>query len=136
MVLAQCQAEDGQVVGTQFIAERSQVPPTYLSKILQALNRAQLVHAKKGVGGGFRLRRPAAEISVLDVVNAISPIRRVKTCPLKLESHCQRLCPMHARLDEAMAHVEEALAQSSVADLLHDPTRPRPMLETVSGSLA
>ena len=54
--------------------------------------------------------RPAAEISMLAVVNAVEPIARIEKCPLSLRGHGVRLCPLHQRLDHAYALVEKAFA--------------------------
>lgn len=74
--------------------------------------------------------RPPSEITVLDIINAVDPIQRIKGCPLGLESHRGRLCGMHMRLDRAMKLVEETLEQSTIADILNTPERPQPMRES------
>ncbi len=113
-----CLAEsDERMTGPQ-IAARSQVPAGYLAKILSALARAGLVDSRRGIGGGFTLAGPPEALSILDVINAVDPIRRITACPLNLPEHATRLCPLHRRLDDAMRHVEEALGGSSLADLL------------------
>ena len=53
------------------LAEFHAVPPAYLAKQLQAMSRAGLVETTPGRRGGYRLARPAAEITLLDVVTAI-----------------------------------------------------------------
>ena len=112
------------------LAEKSRVPPSYLAKVLQSLTRAGITKSKRGIKGGLPLARSHQEIIVLQVMNAVDPIVRIKTCPLGLASHCEVLCPMHARLDRAMAEVETVLGGSTIAELLTDPTRPKPMQET------
>ncbi|MCP4573969.1 MAG: Rrf2 family transcriptional regulator [bacterium] len=116
-------------VGTKQISQAARVPAGYLSKVLQKLARAELVVSTPGRGGGFRLARAPEEISVLDVVNAVEPVQRIRTCPLELESHGMNLCPLHRRLDDAMAQVESAFAQSSIAELLADESGSPPLCE-------
>jgi Rrf2 family protein len=53
------------------VAEFHDVPPAYLAKQLQALSRAGLIESVPGPRGGYRLARPAADITVLDVVEAV-----------------------------------------------------------------
>ena len=53
------------------LAEFHDVPPAYLAKQLQALSRAGIVETAPGRKGGYRLARPAAEVTLLDVVLAI-----------------------------------------------------------------
>ncbi len=107
---------------TEQVADATQVPPAYLSKVLQALNRAQIVLTQRGSGGGVRLMLPAEQISVFDVVNAVDPVQRLDACPLGLAEHGTALCPMHAQLDKALEMIEQTLRATTVADLL-DPSR-------------
>ena len=85
----------GDAVVTPTIAEITQVPPGYLPKVLQTLRKAGLVDSKRGLGGGFTLARPAEEVTVLEVVNAVDPIKRIHRCPLEIDSHGTELCPLH-----------------------------------------
>lgn len=117
---------DGPIDSHQ-IATATQVPPSYLSKILQDLARREVLSSKRGVGGGFQLRQSPDDLSVLDIVNAVDPLKRITGCPLSLPTHCQQLCPMHARLDETLAHVERTLSESTIREMMFDPTRPTPM---------
>jgi Rrf2 family transcriptional regulator, nitric oxide-sensitive transcriptional repressor len=117
-------------VGNKELAEKSDVPPSYLAKLMQNLVHAGIVASKRGVGGGFHLQKRPEEISILDVVNAVDPIKRIVGCPLGLKSHSKILCPMHARLDQAMAEVEAVLGRSTISELLSDSSRPMPMTET------
>lgn len=100
------------------IAERTLVPEGYLSKVMQGLSRAGLVRSQRGLYGGFTLERAPSELSILDIVNAVDPLPRIRTCPLGLPSHGDNLCPMHQRLDDATAMVEDAFRASTLADLL------------------
>ena len=93
---------------TQQIARATRVPPDYLSKVMQALGRADIVQAQRGKKGGFSLAAPASAISILDVLNAVDPMKRIRTCPLSLKGHGANLCPLHRRLDNAMDHIELA----------------------------
>ncbi|MFN0168582.1 MAG: RrF2 family transcriptional regulator [Bryobacteraceae bacterium] len=111
------------------IAEATQVPVDYLAKVMRQLGQAGLVTAGRGLHGGFVLARGADDISILDVINAVDPIRRIHACPLKLQSHRVTLCPLHRRLDEALAHIEQAFRQTHLSDLTADPCDVRPLCE-------
>lgn len=106
---------------TPAIAEITQVPAGYLSKVLQMLGRHGMVQSQRGLHGGFTLARPASEMTVLEVVNAVDPLKRIKECPLGLEQHGRRLCPLHRQLDDAMAQVEKALGAHTIAALISEP---------------
>lgn len=107
---------------TAQIAEATRVPKDYLSKILQDLRREGIVQTQRGVGGGISLAKAPSELTILDVVNAVDPIVRFKTCPLNLPNHGANLCPLHKRMDAAMATVEEAFRKSTLAEVLADPS--------------
>lgn len=107
---------------TQQIADGTCVPQGYLSKVLQMLGRAGLVNAQRGLHGGFTLTRPPEEMCVLDVINAVDPLKRIDSCPLRLESHGKMLCPLHRRLDAAIAQVQDAFAKTSISEVLSDTT--------------
>ncbi|MGD9720253.1 MAG: Rrf2 family transcriptional regulator [Pirellulales bacterium] len=114
---------------TQQIAAVTRVPAGYLSKVLQSLARAGLVHSQRGLHGGFTVARPAARITVWEVIDAVDPIQRIRSCPLGLKAHGVNLCAMHRRLDDAMAGVEQAFRTSTVDELLADPNPSKPLCE-------
>ena len=122
-------SQPDRALGTRQIATAAQVPPGYLSKVLQVLARAGLVTSTPGRSGGFRLARPAEEMTVLDVVDAVDPILRITECPLGLPGHRGVLCPLHRRLDEAAETVQRAFATSTIADLLAEETGSPPLCE-------
>jgi Rrf2 family protein len=117
-------SQEGAPRTTQQIARATQVPTGYLSKVMQGLGRANLVLSQRGLHGGFTLTRAPAELTVLDIIQAVDPIQRIRSCPLGLKGHIN-LCPLHRRLDLAMKLVEEALRKSSIAELLAEPERAR-----------
>jgi len=100
------------------LSRESRVPLDYLSKVLNSLARAGVVTSRRGRGGGFQSVRPASELTVLQVVTAVDPVKRIKTCPLGLKAHGTNLCPLHRKLDDAAASVEEAFASTTIASLL------------------
>ena len=101
------------------IAEATLVPPAYLSKVLQGLARA----------GVMMLAKPPGKLTILEVVNAVEPIQRIETCPLGLRTHGVRLCPLHRRMDNALATVEAAFADTTLAEVLADPSPSTPLCE-------
>ena len=79
------------------VSEATKVPEPYLRKVLQALVRAGIVESQRGVGGGARLVPDPTELTILDVVNAVDAIPRIRSCPLDLAKHGARLCRNHPR---------------------------------------
>ena len=107
------------------IAEVTQVPAGYLAKVMRSLSRARIVTARRGLRGGFELAGDADELTVLEVVNAVDPVRRFHECPLGL--HGVNLCPLHRSLDNAAKAVEEAFGDTTVADLIRVPRYRKPL---------
>jgi len=112
-------------VPAQRLAEFYGVSPTYLAKSLQALSRAGLVAALEGRVGGYVLSRPAAEISVLDVVLAVdgpepafrcTEIRQNGPFGAKPEE-CQEMCSVARVMANAENAWRGALAEVSIADI-------------------
>jgi Rrf2 family protein len=112
---------------TAQIAEATHVPAGYLAKVMQGLSHEAVVRSQRGLKGGFTLAHEPDELSVLEVINAVDPIRRFPECPLGIPSHGRRLCPLHYRLDQAAAMVEEAFKETKVAELLAVPRERRPL---------
>jgi Rrf2 family protein len=61
----------GEPVQVRVISERQTIPARYLEQIFQRLRRAGLVTSKRGPGGGYTLARPAGEITLREVVEAV-----------------------------------------------------------------
>jgi Rrf2 family protein len=112
---------------TAQISDVTQVPAGYLAKVMQGLSRARLVKSQRGLNGGFTLARDPEVLTILEIVNSVDPIRRYPECPLGLPSHGKRLCPLHRRLDEAGALVEESFRQTTVAEMLMVPRSRKPL---------
>jgi Rrf2 family nitric oxide-sensitive transcriptional repressor len=115
---------------TADLAVVTQVPPAYLVKVLQALVKAGIVTSQRGAAGGVTLAKPAHELTILDVVSATDPIKRIRTCPLDLVTHGKRLCPLHRRLDAALAQVEQAFGETTLAEVLGDSSGVKPLCDT------
>jgi len=113
----------------QNLSELTQVPASYMSKVLQSLGKEGIIHATRGIRGGYSLARPASELSILDVINAIEPIKRIRTCPLGIKSHGTNLCPLHHRMDAVLESAEEAFGKTTLADLIADSSRSTPLCE-------
>ena len=110
------------------LAELQGVPLDYLAKIFTKLAKAKLVVATEGVRGGFKLARPADEISLLDIVNAIDGAKAIFECR-EIRGRCALFegqapewaldgpCSVHAAMLTAQKRMEEALAQQTILDI-------------------
>ncbi len=113
--LAQCPAEPQKV---KEIADQIKAAPGYLIKVLQDLTKAGILSARRGSQGGFQLQRDPASLTALDVINAIDPFERISSCPLSVDEHAIDLCPIHLRIDMAMAQIEEAFRELTIGDVV------------------
>lgn len=110
------------------LAKSTQVPRAYLQRVLQDLTSAGLIHSRPGPGGGYVLGIQAEKLTILSIVNAVSPIERIKRCPLGLKSHTD-LCPLHRELDNAYAKTEAAFQGVTVADILKSTSSIKPLTD-------
>jgi Rrf2 family transcriptional regulator, nitric oxide-sensitive transcriptional repressor len=117
--------QPGQMHKVKDIAEGIQAAPGYLVKVLQELASRGILSARRGSQGGFVLLRNPDSLSVLEVISAIDPIERIKACPLNLDAHGKRLCPLHQRIDDSLAVIEQNFQSTTVADLLKTNGQPR-----------
>jgi Rrf2 family protein len=101
-----------------------------MAKILNALVKSRLVMAQRGRNGGCKAARTASEITVLDVIQAVDPIRRIASCPLGIASHGANLCPLHRKLDDAAASIECAFGSTTIFDLLNDSSEIKPLCDS------
>ena len=104
---------DGVPATCETIAARTQVPQGYLSKVMRGLVCADLARSFRGPNGGFCLARAVESITLLDVVSAVDPVQRIRTCPLRNPLHTH-LCPLHQCLDDALAQLESAFRSTSL----------------------
>lgn len=108
----------------QTIAEATGSTPGYLIKVLQSLAKSGIVSAHRGTTGGYALSREPESLSVLEVVSAIDPIERIRSCPLGLPEHARGLCPLHRRIDDSLASIERDFAQTTISDLATEQPTP------------
>ncbi len=105
---------------TRQIAAGTHAPPGYLVKSLQALAHHQILAGQRGSTGGFTLVRDPKTLSVLEVINAVDPIERIDVCPLGLAAHGKQLCPLHRRIDDAMASIEREFGETTIAEVIRN----------------
>jgi len=103
------------------VAERFGIPQTALAKVFQQLVRAGLALGTRGVGGGYRLARRAADICVLDVLSVFEPRQNPGRCLVAahVDGPCRRLagCGLRQLFDEADELLRCTFASVSLATL-------------------
>jgi len=117
-VLALARAPGGRLLSVRRIAEEMAIPVRFLPQVMGDLAAAGLVEATTGRAGGYRLTRSAANVTLLEVVEAAEGDSRRRTCVLRggpcgLDGHCD----VHDAFVEAQDAMLEALARARLADL-------------------
>lgn len=113
--------EKGMPQTTSQISKATKAPSSYLSKVMQRLSQQGIVGSQRGLHGGFTIKKPLTELTILDVVNAVDPILRIRECPLGNKAHGKNLCALHRTMDETLAQAEETFRQVTVDSLLEPP---------------
>lgn len=111
-ILAQREGMGNQSLAT--LAARFAVSPTYLSKILTHLAKANLVRSASGVSGGYSLQRRPENISLLDVIEAVEGHASIFECAV----HQDEACSIYQTMLEAENTLKSFLRGRSVGDLM------------------
>ena len=123
---ALAQLDAGASASAAQLAEHYDVPAAYLAKQLQSLVRAGVLTATTGPRGGFRLARPADEITLLQVVEAVdgsSPFYQCNEIRQRgrgaaTPQQCRKMCGIAARMHQAEAAWRASLAAVTVGDIV------------------
>jgi Rrf2 family protein len=112
---------DGLMTAEQ-LASAQKIPPKFLESILAQLRSGGLVASQRGAEGGYRLARPAEEISIADVIRELEgPIATVRGVrPDELE-YAGAAAPLREIWLELRAQMRGVLEQTTLADLVTKP---------------
>jgi Rrf2 family protein len=107
---------DGEKASTKDIAEKQEIPPSFLAKIVSQLSIAGLITTARGARGGVSLARPPEEISILDVIESIDGPVLLNECTGS-PSVCSfgSECPLHQIFCEAKRDLHEKLSTATFA---------------------
>ncbi|HMU43057.1 MAG TPA: Rrf2 family transcriptional regulator [Ignavibacteriaceae bacterium] len=72
--------KDGSIISAKEIAERNKIPFELLSKILQNLNRSNIIFSTQGIKGGYALLKDPEIISLLEIIKAVEPNYQIVEC--------------------------------------------------------
>ena len=109
---------DGGPLRRDEIAEAQDIPSAFLQNIFMELRHAELVEAQRGRDGGFRLARPAAEISVADVVRAVSgPLATVRGVRPQAVDYAANATALRDVWVALRANIRDVLEHVTLADL-------------------
>jgi Rrf2 family protein len=110
-------AAEGQASAAD-VARRQHIPYQFLRKVGTSLAAARLLTAERGIKGGFRLARPAEQISLLDILRVMDrpALNRCTVDPAKCER--RSICGAYPAWVSAQLEIERILASYSLSDLV------------------
>jgi FeS assembly SUF system regulator len=113
------------------LAEETGLPLPTVQKLVSKLSSAGLIESQRGTGGGFRLSRPPATISLADIVEAIEGPIALTACVEKGSQDCcvEENCKVKPHWNVVNESVRGALARVSLASLVAQPPVARPVAE-------
>ena len=122
LVLGRDYIEDDSVVTIQSISKQQNIPKRFLEQILNDLKSAGVVESKRGVAGGYRLRKSPQRISLADIIRHIEgPLAPVSCVSEKFYEKCS--CPDESRcairnvMKEVRAAIVKLMENTTLADL-------------------
>ena len=130
-ILMYCAANEGRLSRIPEIAAAYTVSELFLFKILQPLVENKLIATVRGRNGGVRLAKPAAEITLFDVVRVTEESFAMAECFENDAADCPLIdsCALNAALRKALGAFFEVLESYTIADLAKE----RPSLQLLLG---
>lgn len=121
VVLACIAAEPGRVFSASDVAQETQLALPSVRKLLKTMNKAGLLASFRGASGGYRLARPASDISAAEILDALEGPVTLTECSAG-DSHCriQRHCGVGRSWQRINHRIRRALDDVSLAQLTGD----------------
>ncbi|WP_420000038.1 RrF2 family transcriptional regulator [Streptomyces boninensis] len=112
-------AEHAEPMKAEAMAVAQEIPHKFLEGILGDMRRAGLVVSQRGIRGGYRLARPAADITVADVIRAVEgplvSVRGVRPPELAYGGPAESLLPLWVALRANVRHILEGVSLADIA---------------------
>jgi Rrf2 family protein len=106
------------------VSREENIPETFLAKIFQRLSKAGVLRSVRGANGGFTLRKPAHEITMREIIEALEGPIALNRCLLrKGECEVEKNCPLHPVWEEMQQRFLEMLESTTMEDLANRMTR-------------
>jgi Rrf2 family iron-sulfur cluster assembly transcriptional regulator len=106
------------------VSREQNIPGTFLAKIFQRLSKAGVLGSVRGANGGFRLKKPAHEITMREIIEALEgPIALNRCLVKKGECEAEDNCPLHPVWEEVQQRFLEILDRTTIEDLANQRTR-------------
>lgn len=108
-------------VGIKEISSKLDIPSPFLGKILQVLVKQNFLNSSKGPHGGFYLKRPAIDISLMEVIDAIDGSESFEICVIR-NAPCDHKnpCSMHHKMAPLWNEMRRVFTTETIADLVSE----------------
>jgi Rrf2 family iron-sulfur cluster assembly transcriptional regulator len=117
---------EGEMTSIKKLARKLKIPYHFLGKILQDLSRKKLLVSLKGPTGGFALARPAREITLYQIVDAIDGDAFLRDCVLGFpRCSATEPCAVHATWAKLRDEVYQMLMRENVWELAGEMKKPQ-----------
>ena len=119
VVLSQMSRKPEDLSTAPQIAQKTGVPLPTVAKLLNALVHENLIESHRGPAGGYTLRRPAEEISVAEIIQALEGPIALTACVEGSADDCgvASMCPMRGNWDRVNKAIHGALSDVTLADM-------------------
>lgn len=105
----------GEVIPSDEIARKLNIPKEFISKILQSLTESGIVDSKKGKAGGFFLSKDPSKIRLIDIVAAIDGLDMFNSCVLGFPNcNPENPCPLHYKWGELRTMTYNMLTDETI----------------------
>ncbi|MFO7324697.1 MAG: SUF system Fe-S cluster assembly regulator [Pseudomonadota bacterium] len=127
VILAMLAREDGERRAAADIARQCQLALPTVSKLLKQLHRAGLVDSTRGFRGGYRLARPARQISAAAILDALEGPLAITECATGAHSRCdlQASCAVGGSWQRINQAIRQSLEEITLAELAGLESNPR-----------
>jgi FeS assembly SUF system regulator len=133
VLMVQLARADRAVRAATQLSAANGVPAPTTAKLLKQLAASGLVRSRRGAGGGYALARPAASITVAEIVAALEGPIALTACVDGSIEHCgvEAYCPMRGNWNRVNRAIQDALNEVTLADMAEPmlPFQPRPRLD-------
>ena len=119
VVLAQMALRPGRLVNAAQVAQDTGVPQPTVAKVLNVLAKGGLIASQRGAAGGSSLARPAEEIDVAEIIQAMDGPIALTACVEAATDSCsvESLCPMRGNWERVNTAIRTALSNVTLAEM-------------------
>jgi Rrf2 family protein len=120
MVLYLASLPEGTKITGAALAENQHIPERFLLKIMRSLTAAGVMKSYRGVDGGFALQRPASEITLFDIIEAVEGQTELQRCLNDMGTctrECGGMCAIYAAFSDIQRQLAERLKAINFEDL-------------------